>query len=456
MEVKYQGFNNYTIWLYRKDASNNRVKTSFDVTPIIRITDECRMNTYSYCGQVDGDTIEGNDMVEPMVNQNDGVYSFTVNFGGKAGSFVPLIYYEYDDKININKFLSGASMKKSQGYEEGISTALSAANVTVDTETITDGNKQLYSFLLYSSTAGAQTIGFTHNNCMTLKINGASLYTSNSNCSQTITANGQLTYTFEANKRYYVEAMVTQVTATTDLNLGFGAPGSITDFTTGNVMRPLIFTHSSNKNIRFGQGGYDETSTIPYAFIFVMTGISLVVALGSSVLMGKKINAAYSIIHHIQLLILTPIIGVTIGVDVEQFYNLIDFFLFNFNWLGKRIIYTTNNDVKPSAGFFQANRYFSLIGLESASAFYNIGQLVFVLFVLFGVSLILAWIYILFLKKENSKVKKIVTWVFDLVHFTLFIRLFLLSFTFVLLSAFSEVSISNDNFDEGGSWAFAF
>ena len=36
------------------------------------------------------------------------------------------------------------------------------------------------------------------------------------------------------------------------------------------------------------------------------------------------------------------------------------------------------------------------------------------------------------------------------------IRLFLLSFAFVTLAAFSELTLSNENADEGGSWAFAF
>ena len=389
-----------------------------------------------------------------MVHQSRGIYSFSFDFGGASGSFVPLIYYEYDDKININKFLPGDS--KPTGYEDGVSTALSAVDITVGTETVTDGNKQLYSFLLYSSTAGAQTIGFTHNNCMTLKINGASLYTSPSNCSQAITVNGQLTYTFEANKRYYVEAMVTQLTATTDLKLGFGVPGSISEFTTGNVMRPLIFTHSSNKNIRFGQGGYNTNSEITYGFTFAITGIALAIALSASELVGKKINAAYSIIHHIQLLILTPLIGITIGINVEQFYNLIDFFLFNFNWLGKRVVFTSNNDVKPNAGFFQGNRYLTLIGLESASAFYNIGQLLFVFLVLLAVTLVVAWIYMAINTTQNSNAKKLSTWVFQLFHFNILIRLFLLSFTFVLLCAFSEITISNDTVSQGGSWAFAF
>ena len=154
-------------------------------------------------------------------------------------------------------------------------------------------------------------------------------------------------------------------------------------------------------------------------------------------------------------MILTPLIGITIGIDVEQFYNLIDFFLFNFNWLGQRVIYTTNNDVKPSAGFFQGNRYLTTIDLESASTFYNIGQLVFVMVILQRISLVTTLLYILFFEKEDSKTKKFINWVFQLFHFTIFIKIFLINFTFVVSCAFSEIAISNVGIEEGGFWGFA-
>ena len=122
--------------------------------------------------------------------------------------------------------------------------------------------------------------------------------------------------------------MVTQVDAPYNLALGFKTEKRINEFTSGNVIRPLIFTLSANKNIKFGQGGYNTNSKITYGFVFAMTGIVLATALSAGELVGKKINAAYSII---QLLILSPLIGIIIRINVEQFYNLIDFFLFNFN-----------------------------------------------------------------------------------------------------------------------------
>ena len=439
--------------MFRRDASNKRVMAPFVDPPIIRITSTCDSENNSFCLQNNGNTLGQNDIVEPMIHAMMGIYYFTVNFGGCSGSFEPLIYSGFDNKIHINKFLHGDS--KPTGYAMGTTTSLTSSNITVGTETVTDGNKALYSFLLYSTTGGAQTIGFTHNNCMTLKINGASLYTSKANCSQANTVSGQLTYTFVANKRYYVEAMVTQVTATTTFNLGFQSGSTITAFNSANVKRPLIFAQSANKNMRFGIGRYSTISKITYGFVFAMTGIALVVALSAGELVGKKINAAYSIIHHIQLLILTPLIGITIGINVEQFYNLIDFFLFNFNWLGNGVVLTSNNDVKPRAGFFQKNKYLPLIGLESASAFYNIGQLLFVFLVLLGVTLIVGWAYMAIKTTQNSNAKKLSTWVFQIFHFGILIRLFLLSFTFVLLCAFSEIAISNVLISQKGSWAFA-
>ena len=47
-----------------------------------------------------------------MVHVMKGIYYFNINLGGASGSFVPLIYYEFDDKISIIKFLPGIVSKQ--------------------------------------------------------------------------------------------------------------------------------------------------------------------------------------------------------------------------------------------------------------------------------------------------------------------------------------------------------
>ena len=185
------------------------------------------------------------------------------------------------------------------------------------------------------------------------------------------------------------------------------------------------------------------------------SAIVIIAGYFASIRLKKRISSLYSIIHHMQLLILTPLIGVTVGSEVRSFYNFIDFYLFNFNFLGQGVVFTSNNSIKPSTDFHQDNPYLIMIGLESASAFYNIGQLVFVLCMSLIVYLITNWFNTFIQNSKYEKVKVISQWIFDVLHFTYIIRLFLLSYTFVVLASFSEITLSNEDVDEGGSWTFA-
>ena len=115
VEVKYNGFNNYTIWLFRKDGNNNRVNSSFEIPPVIRITDEWNYYNLFYCPQVKGYTMGGNDIVEQILHYWNGIHFYTFSHENKSGIFVPLIYYEFNDKISMYKFFPASNMKSPDG-----------------------------------------------------------------------------------------------------------------------------------------------------------------------------------------------------------------------------------------------------------------------------------------------------------------------------------------------------
>ena len=456
VDVKYQGGNSYEVTLTRRNASG-RVTSSFASAPIVRFTTPCSEDTYSYCGRKDGTTFAGGEVMAPMNHVNQGIYKYTADLGDRTGVFTPIIYGEFDDKINMNKFLSGSNLLDSEDYEEISTLELAAGDITVTGSTDpTSGNMALYSMLLYSASAGNQLIGYTHNNCMKIRINGELMYESDERtCLQSVTSTGNFLYNFAAGTRYYVEVLYTQKSSTSDFSIGFESGSVITAFTSGNVMRPLLFANSVRKTITFGVPEYSTKVKVAAGFIMALTACSILVSIFGTLMSGKKTFAAYSVIHYIQLHLLLPLIGITMGIEIVSLYNYLDFYLFNFNFLGQRVVFTTNDDVKPRDDFYQDTPYLSLIGLESASAFYNIGQLVFVLCVLFGIYLIVCWFYV-FAMQNYPKLRKLAKWIFDLFHFDVLIRLFLMSYAFVLLATFSELTLSNEDVDEGGSWAFAF
>ena len=100
------------LWPYRKDGNDNRVKSSSEITPIIRIISKCEPYSFFFCSKNIGDTLRKNDIVGPMVQVMKGIYYFNVNLGGASSSFVQFICYEFDDKISIIKFLPGIVSKQ--------------------------------------------------------------------------------------------------------------------------------------------------------------------------------------------------------------------------------------------------------------------------------------------------------------------------------------------------------
>ena len=179
VDVDYAGGNSYKITLTRMNSETNRVNTSFTAAPIIRITNPCNENTYSYCGMMEDASFEGGDIFGQMAYTTDGVYTYRVDFGSKIGTFTPIIYGELDDKININKFSSGSNLLTSDDYEEGVDTSLTDTDITITgSSASTNGNKAIYSFLLYTAVDGERTIEYSHTNCMTLKMDGEVLYSS--------------------------------------------------------------------------------------------------------------------------------------------------------------------------------------------------------------------------------------------------------------------------------------
>lgn len=87
----------------------------------------------------------------------------------------------------------------------------------------------------------------------------------------------------------------------------------------------------------------------------------------------------YSILFQMQALMMTPLADSYQNDNLEQFYQNINYFLVNFSFLPDSVVFTDSEQTKPQRMLFaQKNDYLDRIGLDSGSAIYNVGKLLFV------------------------------------------------------------------------------
>lgn len=166
--------------------------------------------------------------------------------------------------------------------------------------------------------------------------------------------------------------------------------------------------------------------------------------------------SSYAYIYHMQLFFLLPMIKITMHSDVLDLFEWLNFYLFNFSFLPDSLRFTDTSNTDPEA-VPQTNSYLKQIELKSGSAFYNIGELLFVVCIYLAVHLTVVLTYLISTKTSaESGFSKGARYVFNLFHFAVPIRFFLLAYLFLMLSSLSELVINNDKGDEGGSFAFAF
>lgn len=463
MTHTYLGFNNYKIKLSLRDQDNKRTFYPLALNPVLRAADSCKDSTFSYCARLDGDTMGGEDQVVLMSYVGSGVYESTITFAsGDWGEFRPLVYLQYDEQASKQMFEPGSNLRNPDAYEPVSSLAVADTELMVTDSTKSSSNtKYLYSALLYSGTASDEVYRIIHNNCAEVRINGERVYMSDSeDCEQAITQSFYFNLTYSAGQRHYFELWYTQVTPNSnfDVQVFDNDAGSYTTLTAGAIYRPLSFSDSTEITIRYGNEPFKGYIRACGGLITGFTIVSLLIGWMADIQFNKKIFGMYSFIHFMQFMVITPLIGIVIGHNLENFYDFMDFFLYNFEFLGKGVVFTDSNpETGPNTSFFQNTRYYQLIGLQSGSALYNIGQQVFVICMIALAYLIVNWAsYIVSEHKEDNKVKKFIKWVYELFHWAILIRCVILFYTFTFLAAFTEMVNSNEEADHGDSYTFAF
>lgn len=167
--------------------------------------------------------------------------------------------------------------------------------------------------------------------------------------------------------------------------------------------------------------------------------------------------SAYSMVFYFQCLILTPLLGIPMHLEVKRFFEYLNFVLFNFSFLPSGVIFVDDNSTRPRHLMEQKNEYLDMIGLESGSSLYDLGKLIFVSFLVLGFYFIVVALFA-FARWDikGSRTYTGIKIVFDACNFSLFIRFYLLAYTYILLCIFSDISINNRRGQTDGTYVFAW
>lgn len=419
---------------------------------------------------MNGSTFEGNDIVEIMTYEGDGVYSYEFDMGEGSGSFTPLIHARAFGDMTVHRFFAGSDLRVPDVSDTISELDLSGVNLTIAGQPSEFNNTFIFPFMLIHGTGGTLPIEVDYNNCLELRINGQVFVPEEPDCAQTKDVSlPSFLFEFEAGKRYHVEAIYRQVEAPS--NLVLSGPSGLTrrnlfPFRLANTWKGKIFQNSA-QNITFPAPvatppaasstpvvTEDEIVNIALLTVSSVVGVAGVLSV-LMMLKGTSSVASYSLIQNLQMLILTPLIGVTIGTDVQDFYESMDFMMLNFNFLTEDVVFTDFNRRNLGTNFFQSNQYLSSIGLKSGSAIHNLGQLVTVCLAICFISMCVLLLGLMCVKSD-SRVGRFSKWLSQFWFFSFHIRFFTLTSTFVLLAVFSEITISNDGVEHLTSYIVAW
>jgi hypothetical protein len=173
-----------------------------------------------------------------------------------------------------------------------------------------------------------------------------------------------------------------------------------------------------------------------------MLGIGVGASIISAALTTSSPQAAFSMINQFQMLLLLPLIGAYIPLEIIHFIVGMDFALFSFDF----IPFTEAPGISHLASFLnvgQRNEYLETIGLESESSLMNnmsILLTIILTILLHGV------IYLCYRRvKDVSDPKwyhQLTTKTFEAFNLSVYIRMILEAFLFISISSFSEIKYS--------------
>ena len=214
------------------------------------------------------------------------------------------------------------------------------------------------------------------------------------------------------------------------------------DSTMWNIIKQSDTNANTNTNNDKTKSISDEPQTMQTVSQIVLTW-AIFLSSFASLLSFSSPNGIWIIFNQFQLILLTPIVGVNLPVDVLQSIVGFEFSSFSLSFVPSTIggvISVVNDRFK----FSPIDSNYDLIGLSSSSTFYNFFRLILILIFTIIVHIIVQLIIYLLKKKLTSEwANKTFQWILNIFNLSIYLRMFLESYLFLILSLASELKQFN-------------
>jgi hypothetical protein len=183
----------------------------------------------------------------------------------------------------------------------------------------------------------------------------------------------------------------------------------------------------------------DHSSSTETRVVQAVVAVGVAISIGASVLSMSSPQGAFSMLNQFQMFILLPMIGAYIPESIIKIITGMSFAMFSFSFIPVEKI-PLIADIFNFIDYDQSDDYFDRIGLTSGSAFLNHISLFLILgvLILYHLSL-LPWCKATKNLSESSWTKCVIKKLFDMMTFSVYIRLFLEAYLFMSISTTNEL-----------------
>ena len=171
--------------------------------------------------------------------------------------------------------------------------------------------------------------------------------------------------------------------------------------------------------------------------------IGIICNIMSAYIFGYSFASIFSIITHVQMLLLTPLIEVSINENIISFYRMFKDVFFGFWFLTTDVVFIGYERVFGYDKYQQTSWYLNVVGYNSGSWIYTLGILFSICTVLLLFYLIIQLANLAFISQGSSNsFSRLIDKIAQFMTFKLFIRFIMLIFVCLLLGTLNGFAMN--------------
>ena len=179
-----------------------------------------------------------------------------------------------------------------------------------------------------------------------------------------------------------------------------------------------------------------------YLYAFLML-VGIICNILSAYIFGYTFVSVFSILTHVQMLLLTPLIEVTVNENIISFYRMFKDVLLGFWFVSTKAVFVGYDRIFGYDTYSQTNWYLNVIGYDSASWIYTLGILFTISFILLAFYGIMQLANLAFIQQNSNNVlSRLVKQIVQFMTFKLFIRFSMLIFVWLLLGTLNTFAVN--------------